>query len=204
MAKRWQLLLLSSQSLHLPLKLLILHSLISNALSDIIDLSTIWNDWLRSINFANMEIALTVCVFSRCQMESRQSNLISLFLLSLIDTSSIIRLVLWDSVFLVCSSRRSVASLWALCRETLNDLLVDLFNLLKCLSVGLFFIGKVFYTIIEWVFKFTHSIRWFAWESCGSVGLSLIDSSGCWLSGCGLIGFSLIRFGVTVVRAHVN
>lgn len=108
------------------------------------------------------------------------------------------------SVLLICSSTWSYTSLWVLIGEMLDNLLVDLFNLLQGLSVSLFFIGKVINTLIEGIFKLWDSVTGFAWESCGCVGLGLIDSSVWGFSSCSLIGLSLIGFGVTVVRAHVS
>lgn len=130
--------------------------------------------------------------------------MIPLFLLSYVDTSCIIWLILWDSVLFTCSATGSVPSLWTLIGKILKNLLIDLFNLLKSLSVGLFFIRKIFNALIQCVFKFIDPIAGFAWKSGGSISLCLIDSSGRRFGGCGLIGLSLVGFGVTVVRAHVN
>lgn len=170
----------------------------------IINFSVSWYDRLRTVNFTHMEITLTICVFSRRQVEWWQSYMVSLFLLSYIHTSWIIRLILWDSILLICSSTGSVTSLWVLIGKIFENLLIDLFDLLKSLSVGLFFIGKIFDTLIECVFEFWDSVTGFAWESCRSVSLGLINSSTGRFGSCSLVRLSLIGFGVTVVRAHVN
>lgn len=130
--------------------------------------------------------------------------MIPLFLLSYVQTSCIIWLILWDSVLLTCSATGSVTSLRALIGKILKNLLIDLLHLLKGFSVGLFFIWKIFNALIECIFKLIDSVTGFAWESGGSVSLGLIDSSGRRFGGCSLVGLSLVGFGVTVVRAHVN
>ena len=188
------------------MKLLILKSLTSNFLTDFIHFSMIWYYWLWPIdNFTDLEIAMAISVLCRSQMEWWQCDILSLLLLSRIESWRVIGVILRSSVLLIGLSACFISLFWALGGQGFESLLIYFLNLLNCLSICFSFVGEFLNAIVDTIFEFWDSVSRFFGESGGCVRWGLVDFSLWGLEGSFLTWLWVeVRLLEAVKRTHLN
>jgi hypothetical protein len=139
-------------------------------------------------------------------MERWKSYILSLFIR--------IRIISWC---IICSIWRSLIIVWlslawAICFsrclvwQTFYNLSVDIFDLLKSISICIFFIRHFLNAFVNTVFEFVDSVTGFFRESGGCILLGLVDSFSLrWFSSSILMGLSILWWFLvieTIVWSH--